>query len=176
MLRRIAVSAIAAAASTACLADTFTFGELGVGINNADVVSHTVAGYGVTFTDYINFIFPSGSTGSGQAVANELVLQFPPLGTILDLKDVSIGLYSGSDGSGSQIGSTVNTFGSFGFTGLTVGESYSFKLSATTNGSTGGTYAFSAYAVPVPEPTAAAMLIAGFAVMGFIAMRRRRQD
>lgn len=29
---------------------------------------------------------------------------------------------------------------------------------------------------PVPEPTAAAMLLAGFAVMGFIAMRRRRQD
>jgi len=91
-------------------------------------------------------------------------------------------------GSDSLIGTAaIQTFnagaGSFEFgvinysgAAASAGGFYYFEVTGTAVGAKGGSYDFGATAAPVPEPTAAAMLIAGFAVMGFIAMRRRRQD
>ena len=92
-------------------------------------------------------------------------------GTILNIDNIQVSL----------LDSALNplAWGSMGDTSilfdqvLTVGSSYSFRVTGNAFGSAGGTYAFLASAAPVPEPAAFALMLAGLAVVGSIVRRRR---
>jgi hypothetical protein len=56
---------------------------------------------------------------------------------------------------------------------ITPSSAYSFMVSGLVAGAPAGYYTFTAVAAPVPEPETYALMLAGIAAVGFVAMRRR---
>lgn len=84
------------------------------------------------------------------------------------ISDLRLAFYSAD---GSLIGEASSSNGSFiDLSGAFLSGSYSVGVSGIANGDLGGEYQFSIAAVP--EPGEWAMLLAGLAVLGFIAKRK----
>lgn len=75
------------------------------------------------------------------------------------------------DAEGAQVGTWTSTDGSLiDQSGVLAAGSYSLQISGLADGAAGGGYQFSVAAVP--EPAEWMMLLAGLAVLGFIARRK----
>lgn len=146
-------------------------------IGSSAVAANTIVGQSFlapgSFSDYVigTITISELSSLSGALFAFDTLFANVP-GLTVGLSEVTF--------VGGSIGS--NTFSNENFYfGSLAADTYTIKASGTVTWGGPGTAPAAligaTYTVtPVPEPTAAAMLIAGFAVMGFIAMRRRRQD
>lgn len=87
------------------------------------------------------------------------------------VSNLTLSIYAGSDATGSILGTVSSTNDStINLSGLLAAGSYSASLSGIADGSLGGGYEFSIAAVP--EPAEWMMLLAGLAVLGFIARRK----
>lgn len=84
------------------------------------------------------------------------------------------GLYSGTVGSGTELGSWTFDGASgdaYNVVSLMSAGPYYLSISGLADGSSGGQYMLS-IAAPVPEPETYALLLAGLALVGFVARRR----
>ena len=128
------------------------------------------------FDDFFKFTMPGTGQLSSVAVSNNL---FPVLnitsgmvrlweGTYGDLTPDTLKLSYSFDGT---TGSTVHTV-----TGLAGGFSYYYEASGTATGSSGGIHVLTSTLLPVPEPEAYGMLLAGLGLMGFVARRRKQSQ
>lgn len=159
-----------ALAASASATNSYDFGSLALA-PSYDYANNSVA-VG-SFTDQISFTFPAGAGGLGGA-AHGLKVDVP-WGALLDISGLGLRLLNASF-TEIAVGTATSQGLQLAVGALTPGGTYYFEVTGTGTGISGGLYSLTAAAAPVPEPTAAAMLLAGFAVMGFIAMRRRRQD
>lgn len=177
MLKKLAFATMASCIALGAQANSTGSESFLFQVNNVISFGSDSGGYGTfsanaagaNFTDTITFT---------DLIANQwynIKLNFSGF----DLGTELVATLTGNDGA-----KTVSTFGD--------GEFDFGKLKTTSLSDGTGTFVLSIYApnalstsvyngsfsavATVPEPTAAAMLLAGFAVMGFIAMRRRRQD
>lgn len=100
------------------------------------------------------------------------------IATSLDLSGV-LGLVGFSvvlqDSGFNTIGVDTSPADGFSFAGLSAG-SYALTFVGVTNGSLGGSYAGVILAQTIPEPETYALMLAGLAAVGFVAMRRRQRD
>ncbi|MFN6995089.1 MAG: FxDxF family PEP-CTERM protein [Aquincola tertiaricarbonis] len=117
---------------------------------------------GMTFTDTISFSLTGVSDVEVGAVANI----FGSFG----ISGGSLTFYKGN-----------TVLDSFALTGATdfiaapslgVGD-YSFVVSGTVSGKSGGSYLLNAAVTPVPEPETYALMLAGLGAVAFIARRRK---
>ena len=163
MKLKAALAAFALASGMAsAMATTFNIGTLPIAPAVYSNVQSVAPG---AVSDLYSFLFPAGAlTGSGSAISIDV-------GTILNIDNIQVSLL--------DAGLNPLAWGSMGDTSvlfdqaLTVGSSYSFRVTGNAFGSAGGTYAFLASAAPVPEPAAFALMLAGLAVVGSIVRRRR---
>lgn len=127
------------------------------------------------FDDFFKFTMP-GTAGelSSVAVSNNLLSVLNITGGMVSLREGTYGdlipdtlkLSYSFDGT---TGSTPHTV-----TGLAGGFSdYYYEVSGTATGSSGGIHVLTSTLLPVPEPEAYAMLLAGLGLMGFTVRRRR---
>jgi hypothetical protein len=159
-----AVLAVALASGmTSVMAVSFNIGTLPIAPAVYSNVQSVAPG---TFSDLYSFLFPVGaSTGSGAAITIDV-------GTILNIDNIQVSLLDASSNilASGTVGDTSILFDQ----PLTLGSSYSFRVTGNASGAVGGTYAFLASAAPVPEPESYALMLAGLGVVGSIVRRRRR--
>lgn len=181
MLKKLATAALLSSAALC----SFAVSEHTGTESFINAVNNTVE-FGSNATTYGTF---SPTNGGGLSFKDVITFTGLTSGQTYDIRLSFSGQLLGESttatlqGSGSPLNVNVtNLFGgwiSLGYlqaTSLPDGSgAFTFTITAPNAGSTSN-YNGQFYAAAVPEPTAAAMLIAGFAVMGFIAMRRRRQD
>lgn len=163
------LSAVCGASSALAAEGTYSFANV-----VADSAVYTSAGIGGAggglggdFTDTLTF-------GNLAATAYNVSID-------LSGQNLGNGFWATLFYNGGSMSLDVTQFKKFTFASLEalqspVGGTHFDLEIGSTNAGTSATYSGSFQIAAVPEPTAAAMLIAGFAVMGFIAMRRRRQD
>jgi len=122
------------------------------------------------FTDYYNFTLPTLSNLGGTVQNAPLSLSFSFLNTTYTMSyntgSLSMTLLQG----GNPI---TNPGTSISLSNLTSGL-YSFKITGNGIGTNGGSYAFGAFAAPVPEPSTWAMMLGGLGLIGFMTYRRRQ--
>lgn len=161
MLKSTALTALFSMSAIAQAA-TFNIGTLPV----APLVYTNTTTVSGSFTDIYNFVFPTlGATASGSAVS----INISP---VLDIDNINVSIFTAA-----------NTLVSAGPTGassvlfdvpLMPGASYYYRVTGLATGQSGGFYSFLASAAPIPEPETYALMLAGLAVEGFMAQRRRR--
>ena len=91
------------------------------------------------------------------------------------ITDGEYGLYSGTVGNGTELGSWSfnGTSGdTYHLVSLMSSGPYYFLVSGLADGKDGGLYTLSVTA-PIPEPETYALLLAGLALVGFVARRRK---
>lgn len=146
--------------------------ELGVLPQAPGIASGTIThSDSVAFTDTFNFSMPSSGLS---ALLADFEITFNAQ-NLYDIDSLTAALYNGSNASGSWIGSlagsgTDQVNDSFG---LTTGNNYSIRVSGTPIGSVGGMYVY-AFTTAVPEAQTYAMMLAGLALVGFMARRNSR--
>ena len=155
---------VAAAALAFASASTLAVGPGNLGtIDNTPIsVGNSVPGpllFDVYTFSLVNPGFLSG-------IATEL--QLPP---VLGLAGFSVVL---QDSTFATIGTDTNPADGFMFTGLSAG-SYALTFVGLTTGSLGGSYGGAILAQTIPEPETYALMLAGLAAEGFVAMRRRER-
>ena len=74
----------------------------------------------------------------------------------------------------ATIGVDTSPADGFSFTGLAAG-SYALTFVGATSGTLGGSYGGAILAQTIPEPETYALMLAGLAAVGFVAMRRRQR-
>jgi len=119
------------------------------------------------FYDYYSFSL--ASTASLDVVA--FALDF---GKGRNLKNAEFELFSGTQGSGTLVGSfALAGLGPItqNFNDLSSGNYY-YEVTGQVGGKHGGTYAFTSSLEPVPEPSTTALLLAGVGLMVLTARRR----
>ena len=162
LLRKLAVVVAASAASMGSVqAATFEAGTL-----SPSVLQNSVVLPASTFEDIYNFTIADFQTLLASVTSTT------PGGTTVDqshISNLSLSLFASADGSslgsvsagsGNQVDLSQNL----------VSGDYFLKVSGVADGSLGGAYQFSIAAVP--EPAEWMMLLAGLAVLGFIAKRK----
>ena len=138
-------------------------GSLGTIDNLPIVIGNTVAPG--SFSDIYSFVLGSPGTLSGG-------VHDVPVTPVLNISAPSFAVELRK---GTTLIGTDNSPGDFSFASLTAGA-YSLSVVGTAVGSGGGLYAggLLAQTAPVPEPQSYALMLAGAAVVGFVATRRRR--
>jgi hypothetical protein len=157
-IRPVAVAAALALASASALA--VGPGNLGAIDNMPITVGNSVPGpllFDVYTFSLVNPGFLSGIAAS---------LELP---SVLGLAGFSVVL---QDASFTTIGTDTNPADGFMFSGLSAG-SYALTFVGLTTGSLGGSYGGAILAQTIPEPETYALMLAGLAAVGFVAMRRR---
>ena len=120
---------------------------------------------GGSFVDIYNF-----TIGTEYQTLATSAVSYSPTGTGI-VSDLTLTLYGGADGTGSVLGSVSSSNGgAIDYSNLFASGSFSAKVSGLADGQAGGGYAFSVAAVP--EPSGWMMLLAGLAVVGFMARRK----
>lgn len=120
------------------------------------------------FTDLWTFTAPTGSAWvTGSAISVDISPWY-------NIDDMLIELYKGSAGAGTWVATGGGNPGSTLQDVLVVAnDDYYFQVTGTVTDAPNGYYSFLAIAAPVPEPETYAMWLAGLAVIGFVAARRR---
>ena len=156
-IKKLLVSAMLLGASVGAHANDYYLGNLSAGLN----------GFGGTFVsgsflDKLHFTLGSASEGSfGFGALNFTVGGTP----ILNISNLTLSLFDDNSNSlGSGLDFTVNF--------LNAGNYY-LQASGNANGFSGGVYAGGISLSPVPEPGVWSSLVAGLAMLGFVAYRRR---
>ncbi|HEX7638242.1 MAG TPA: FxDxF family PEP-CTERM protein [Burkholderiaceae bacterium] len=162
--------ALAGGAANASAATVTDWGTLGPVTDVAYVTYHTASPVDDIYT------FNLDAASNVAAYAEEFESRS------VGLSDATFTLYSGSVGSGTQVGSafafsntaTTNTYdnlaaGDYYFeitgTGVKAGSAYDFELAQAEPGGPSD----------VPEPANAALLVAGFGMLGLVASRRKQR-
>ena len=125
------------------------------------------------FDDFFKFTMPAFGEASSVAVSNNLLSVLNITGGTVTLREGTYGdlipdtlkLSYSFDGT---TGSTVHTV-----SGLAGAFSYYYEVSGIATGSSGGIHVLTSTLLPIPEPEAYAMLLAGLGLMGFTVRRRR---
>ena len=132
-----------------------------------------------SFADYLNFSISAPDTFA-YAVVQNLPVSYTIPGTNVDVSVANISslaatLYNGFDASGSPVSGLTSTNTSFSGN-LTAGN-YSLELTGTGTGASGfGEYSYAAAAIaPVPEPAESTLMVVGFAMVGFVAVSKKRR-
>jgi hypothetical protein len=136
-------------------------GSLGT-IDNVPTVIGNSVGPG-SFADVYSFVL--GSPGQLSGGVNDISV--PPQ------LNITAASFAVELRRGTTLIGTDPTPGNFSFSSLSAGA-YSLTVVGNAVGSMGGLYAGGLLAQPVPEPESYALMLAGAAVVGFIATRRRR--
>lgn len=156
-LKQLILSAIMLAASAGAQATVYDIGTLPAGYTGFG--SYSVSG---TFLDTINFSLADPAIGGFVAGALNFSVGRKP---ILNISDLSLSLFDSADNIlGSGLDFTINS--------LDAGNYY-LQVSGVTNGLFGGIYAGGINVSPVPESDIWSLLVAGLAMIGFMAFRRR---
>ncbi len=159
-LKPLAIAAAITLGSASALASTGP-GDLGPIDNIPISLGNTVAG--PLLFDVYTFTLDMPGFLDGIATSLEL----PPT---LGLSGFSVVL---QDASFSVIGTDTNPSDGFSFAGLDAGW-YSLTFVGVTTGTLGGGYGGVILAQTIPEPETYALMLAGLAAVGFVAVRRRR--
>lgn len=181
MLKKLATAALLSSAALCSFAVTNEHSGTESFIN---AVNNTVE-FGSNATTYGTFTANGGGsdfkdviTFTGLTVGQTYDIRLSFSGQLLG--EGTAATLQGSDSLPVTVNNLFNGWISLGYltaTSLPDGTAGAFVFTITApNAGPTSNYNGQFYAAAVPEPTAAAMLLAGFAVMGFIAMRRRRQD
>jgi len=124
---------------------------------------------GTTFSDWLDFSLPAGSSGNG--ASNVISLSFTG--------NVFLNQFELWDTTSSSLissGSTGGPTSFLSFSGASVPGSYQLKLGGYSNTSGPNAYAGSIVVSPVPEPQTYAMLLAGLGLMVFSTRRRMNNN
>ncbi len=154
---KILVSGLLLAASFGVQAVEYNLGTLPAG--------YTMFGHNIvhgSFMDKVNFSLASPAETSFGAGALNFSVGGPQF---MNIDGLSLSLYS--DG-GAMLGGGLN----FSVSALNSGNYY-LQVSGLANGVFGGLYAGGINVTPIPEPRPWAFLVAGFAMLGLMAWRRR---
>lgn len=128
------------------------------------------------FDDFFKFTMPAFGETSSVAVSNNLL-------SVLNITGGTVTLWEGTYGDlipdtlklsysfDGTTGSTAHTV-----SGLAGGFSHYYEVSGTATGSSGGFQVLTSTLLPVPEPEAYAMLLAGLGLIGFVARRRKQSQ
>jgi hypothetical protein len=174
-LKTIATLAAAitlAAGSAHASSTSVDWGALGAGASRAGVGFPT----GGSFLDTYRFSISDAFLDSSVAVSNNILPAYGiasgsyslfSFGANNLMGDADDALFGGSWSFDGTTGSLVNTVS------LTAGNYY-FAVSGITTGLQGGFYTITTAIAPIPEPEIYGMLLAGMALMGFLARRRQR--
>jgi hypothetical protein len=118
-----------------------------------------------SFSDSFDFSLPASATDVSASVS---ALDF---GNVLSVDTLQLALY---DAGGTLLAtSPAGKYATVSGFGLAAGAGYRYTVTGQALGSQGGMYSFVA-AAAVPEPRSAALLLAGFLVVAFIARRNGR--
>ena len=172
MKKLLAASAIAMAlsfAGTAAQAAPLTFSSNGV----ATFSNVITTGAGSTFSDNYTFSLPGNSSASGSLTTitlgqllglaiNSVTLTNPTTNTVFNAV-----LNSSSTATGTNYSIPVT---------LLTGGSYKLNIAGSVSGLSGGFYAGGLNVAAVPEASTTAMMLGGLALVGFVALRRRRNE
>lgn len=130
-----------------------------------------------SFTDYLNFTIAAPDTyasGVAQNISFSYTSSSGNSVNALNISNFEASLYSiGASGSTLLLGPVAA--GTTLSAALTSGN-YFFELTGSGTGKYGGEYAITASAVaPVPEPAEATLMAVGLGLVGFLALRNKRQ-
>ncbi len=157
--------------SSGVQADDYFFGDVtGMQVNDVNPVA--VGG----FIDNLFFSISFPSIGTG--VLSDVFVNAPSMPNF-DITGLSANLWAdlGTVGVVDGLDTLLLPLGSGDYlqgSGLLTNGNYYFQLTGTGAGALGGQYFYNAAAVPVPEPTSWAMLLAGLGLVGLQLRRMSR--
>lgn len=167
LLKKLAVMVAASAGWVGVVqATTYDVGTVSPSVyQQADFYSTS----SLSFADVFNF-----TVGAEYGTVLASAASYTPEGLSAEQTHVSnltLSIFAGSDATGPIVGEWSSSNGSLiDQSGILAAGDYSARISGIADGSLGGGYQFSVAAVP--EPAEWMMLIAGLAVLGFIAKRK----
>lgn len=173
----VAFTMLAAISSAHAIPDTVDWGVH----DGAEFASKHVAKG--SFSDIFEFMLPSFNNLASATVSDNLVvLTGPPPKTPMSVFQIDggkVSLFQGvfGDATPDVLKLSYNFDGTTGgsthiASGLMGGSSYYYEVTGNAVGKGGGFYSLTSALAPVPEPSTYGMLIAGLALMGFMARRR----
>ena len=164
MIKAIAFAALVAVSAGAS-ALTTSWGQH----DPAELGSNFAQGGGSLINDIYTFSLASSSGTTSVSVTND------GAGGVFDLQNGMLSLYSGTPLTGTLLGSLSFDAAAVSHNwGTLPAGSYYYQVTAqVVNTALAGSYLLSSTLVPVPEPETYAMLLAGLAGVGFVAMRRK---
>lgn len=175
MLRKLAIAVAAAGALTSAQAGVFSFGEHDATELSLFAGAGAIMGGGISFADYLTFALSSAATLTSTLVS---LNQAPALGITGGQYAV---LGAGVDNDFTTMGDNVLMSPVFNYDGTT-GQTpnvvvlqpgiYAYGIGGTTVGA-GGLYALVSTVSAVPEPETYSLLLAGAALLAFVARRRQ---
>ena len=167
LFRQLSAVVVAAAAIGSVQAQTT---ELGTLSPDTQVYTETDLLAGASFADIFNFTVGGTNHTILASAVGTADDGTPTTGLISNL---TLDLYAGSGATGSALQTHVSADGSLiDLATVLASGDYSARISGVANGEVGGGFQFSIAAVP--EPAEWMMLLAGLAVVGFMARRKTR--
>lgn len=124
-----------------------------------------------TFSEIFNFDVVDPYNWVGGNIGN-LPVSFFNNTYLFNITGLSVTFFDAADAGGSSFGSLIGE-SYYAPTGLLPAGDYSFMVSGTATGSSGGIYSYVAVAQAIPEPETYALFLAGLGLLGAIARRRR---
>jgi len=168
------VLALGIAGAASAHATDFFLGDITGVVTPPTVISHGVG----SFSDFVYFSLSSPVIGS--VTVADFPVAKPGGGHLYNINGATFSLTMYQD-LGTVGAADVGDVAMFTLTGnymhtegpVALGNYY-FKISGLANGTAGGIYTANAAALPVPEPDAYAMLLAGLGFVGTLARRRKQ--